>query len=64
MAKRKPRRKRRKYKTEDLLADFRRLPDTERVRAHKRMEQRLRRAGLLVIILLAVFGLFLLSHLL
>ena len=64
MAKKKPRRKRRKYKTEDLLADFRRLPHEERVLALKRLEQRLRQAGLLVVIMLAALGLILLTQLL
>ena len=63
MAKKKPRRAKRKYKTEDLLADFRRLPPKERVLALKRLEQRLRRAGLLVIVLLATLSLYLLAQL-
>jgi hypothetical protein len=63
MAKRKTRRKKRKYKTEALLADFRRLSHKERFLALKRLEQRLRRAGLLVIVLLATLSLYLLAQL-
>ena len=54
MAKRKPRRKGRKFKTEDLLADFRRVPQQERVLALKRLELRLRRAGLLALIVFSL----------
>ena len=63
MVKKKPRHKKRRYKTEDLLTDFRRLPPKERVLAIKRLEQRLRRAGLLVIVLLATLSLYLLAQL-
>ena len=55
MAKKRPRRKKRKYKTEDLLADFRRLRHTERVLLLKRLQERLRLAGTLLLIFLVIY---------
>lgn len=53
MAKKKPRRKR-KYKTEDLLADFHRLPEKDRLLLLRRLEERLRRAGKLLLLIVVI----------
>ena len=55
MAKKRPRRRKRKYKTEDLLVDFRRLPNAERVLLLKRLQERLRIAGTLLLIFFALY---------